>query len=257
METISSTITIKIKNMSKQPGKINSISIHMNNMKIDTMLMKDINLFVGANRTGKTFVLIMAWISGMCINVLMVSKLPKNVGIIFIQQLLDGSFDNQNFTGTFEGVHENTSFSFVVDNGKVTGYSVTIPEEVTKPQNVIFMSKNTRTFSDMERYCKMKDMFIKAGKTNEEALLEMGKLYKIYDIIFIEQRMTQLTTPLKINDITKAAISSAMIKTVDVIGYEPSTLLFFYIDAESAKIGSLAELSAGEQSIINMYTVNQ
>lgn len=242
--------------MSKQPGKINSLSVHMNGMNVDTMLMKDINLFVGANGTGKTFLLIMAWISGMSINVLMMTKAPKNVGVMFIQQFLDGSFDNQYFTGTFEGIHENASFSFVVDKGKVTDYTVTIPEDVTIPQNVIFMSKNTCTFSDMQRYCQLKDMMIKSGKTNEEALVEMGKFYKIYDITFVEQRVAQLTNRLKVESFAKSAISSALLKTIDEIGYEPSTLSFFYIDAEAASMRSLSELSAGEQSIINMYTVN-
>lgn len=109
------------------------------------------------------------------------------------------------------------------------------------------MEETLRTFSQIDQYLKVESMV----KTVEGML----ELYKLYDVAFMTRMKQKLEGGLKVSEEIKDTLKNNFELNVDLetIAIENNSVV--YTDSKG-KTSSLAMLSNGEQSLINMVLAN-
>lgn len=233
--------------------------------------MNSLSIFIGANGTGKSMILVLTW----CIN--MVVNLYHNYRFIteadfhkLSSNIFKWSFKDLNLNGTIEAQYFGDADNLVqiefvkgdIVSCKIGG--LTIPSS-----SPIFMSKQTRTYSDINKYFTIKKSlapslmkitsitlrsFFKPCK-ELQALLE---IYRVYDIIFMEELSKRLIMPHKIDpEISKKYFTSDLAKSIMYIKFDLYSRKFVgYTKFGDSKV-DLEMLSAGEQSLLNMLSTTK
>lgn len=253
-----------INNTPEKPGKLGNLKTitiqGIADMNIENMVHKEITLFVGANGTGKTLVLVMVWIISMLAMFYVKLRLTFKC-IEPLQFLLDNCFTDQTWTGKASIDFGNLEIGFELLDGKVIDVIVDEREEIKDVAPPVFMSKNTRSYDDIVSYFRIKKLL---GITDFHASVaentkKLVGLYKIYDIFFMER----LFSKVKDGYVLSAELSDTihkMFKDVNSkcgkivkLTYDDYKNDIMYEDTEG-NIKSVCSLSAGEQSLLNIYS---
>lgn len=240
--------------------------IHMNidglfkNFELDGQ--REIALYVGQNGTGKTFILIMQWLLGSMGTIYLNSakSMPEYEKIL--QFFFDKSFDNQTFIGKIGAAFEYLEISFELDNGKVKDLDIILTDNNVQIESdgfPVFMSKNTRLFSEIVKYLKTKKMLGMTGQItlyDDKKLEQLCDMWKLYDIMFIERMLIRLTDPnFKIKDVALKSFIEIMKKEIVKVTYDEPNCAFIVHEIKDGKeiTYSATILSSGEQAWLNMF----
>lgn len=219
------------------------------NITID-MSLNELTFLVGPNGSGKTLVLKFQWFIASVAYSLVMSK---NLGTSFstdhlTQYLFDNTFvDPEDFTGEIIGHFENATVQVTVDEGKIVGVIENL-DKITSASSPVFMSKDMRTFENLDQYIKVKESL-----DNPEDIM---KFYKLYDSMFAEQMIVKAE---KGHVIPEELKNMFKMYNLDKLNLDSLTIIdgkFHYVNTagESKK---LSKLSAGEQSLIVMFLGSQ
>lgn len=211
-------------------------------------------LLVGANGTGKTFMLKLTWILSTLCNAKLVN--PSTNLNILTQMLLDNTFDEHKFNGMVKVKYDNATMEFETDNGKVINSIAAFKKKVDTPIPAIFMSKDTRLYTDFIKYMKMKKALKISNsihKFTADNLKDLANLYKIHDINLIEQVLIKITPEYKFNKKLQDTLLS-LDRTFFVKSLSATDENIYYTDDKNVT-RSVTTLSAGHQAILNMYSV--
>ncbi len=229
---------------SKNLGHIRSMKIKTDQpvkMDID-MEYNQLLLFCGTNGSGKSLVMKYNWAMATIASIMtnMAQMSPPLTKIA--QDILDGTLEDQNINGELTAVFERGTLKLTLDHGKVVDGSYSPEDDVTRAAVPVFMSKVTRTFSQIQQYLKLE---------KEVGQEKMSKMYRIYDILYIEKLKHHLTTGFKLPENIKTALDGFDMAKHDIQELILENENVYFLN----KIGekkSLSTLSDGEQSLINM-----
>lgn len=243
-------------------GRIDSMTIDgIASMNIIDMTHKQIMVFIGANGTGKTLVLVLVWV------ITMLAMIYSRVGVAFkcidiLQWMLDKCFVDQDWTGKTGIKFTNLDIGFELKDGKVIDVTANKKGELIDIPMPIFMSKNTRTYEQIISYFKTRKLLGIHGEvsiTSMEDIEKLSGMFKLYDIFFMERLLTRL----KLGIIIRADISDKLHEMflganskcgkVVKMTYDDHKTDILYEDSDG-NIKSVNTLSAGEQSMLNMMT---
>ncbi len=163
------------------------------------MEFNNINIMAGMNASGKTFIMKMAWFSGYALQIYKVALAleRKNTDAIFaeeVQKLFRYTFDRaEELTGSvmiYDKEEEEYRFVISITNGVLSYFDINIinpakfsVKEISPPQ---FLSKEARTFDQLQKYLKFKKKF-NITMLDNKAVDELCEFYRIYDILWFEQ----------------------------------------------------------------------
>jgi hypothetical protein len=187
---------------------------------------KNLNVFVGANATGKSF--IFKTIFGICEGIELVKSGFFGEPTDALQYILKHTFDD------FEKLDFKVHLKFTEGNcdvevdGKVTQFDF---DHHLKYPRINYFSPNTRLFGNFDLYLTLKK------NVSEEDLL---KTIKIYDIIQIEKILNKLPADVKILNLNN--------EEEDVKIYVKDNKMF--MTRSNGTEVRLSSLSNGEQSLI-------
>lgn len=191
-----------------------------------------LNMLVGPNGTGKTAVMISLYIITKCMY--MLSQIGKNIEVF--QYIVDNSWDGDTLTGIigieYEDGNDIMSMRIEFMCSKIVAVSTNNEENFHKVKPIEFLSKNTRLFSDLDMYLKVK---------KEVGLDRITNFYKLYDISRFERMIAIMpfnSSHISMDDLPD--VSEVFIKDNKTYGK---------INDEEVPMSSL---SAGQQSWINM-----
>lgn len=235
--------------MSKKIGSFESLTLNITEpMKanFDLVTLKNISLFVGANGTGKTFILVNVFAISMIANGYVVSKGQFNKeGAQFIY---DNCFTDQNINGTIVGNFSGgVVVELVFEKGKIQTMTVLNTGGVTEVVQVKFFSSQMRTFDAINMYLKMRTMI--PGSTMEEKFTGMIKSFKLYDVMYLEHLIIKM--PLKVDDKMKEFLKGFDYEE-DVTEFNVDLTKGEFYATINNEIKYLSALGKGHQSIFNM-----
>jgi len=243
-------------------GNLKSLSTTLNNMNFKNLEVRMLSLYVGANGTGKTFILILNWIGALIAAVyahLNNNNVPKKIYEDLLQFVLDNSFSKNDFTGETEILFDNLTVTFALDNGKVTSLDFQHSKKVNVAAIPQFLSTNTRLFDDVVKYIRFKHALGIKGNLNistEEDIRKLSGIYKIFDVLFMETLILKLSTGLVLQEEISDIIFKQTSKKIVSMLYDADKMDIFYTDDKKVT-KSVLTLGAGEQSYINMIIANQ
>jgi recombinational DNA repair ATPase RecF len=234
-----------------------------------SMEFSSLNLFTGANGSGKSFIIKFAWYTSYMLQLYKVQLNinPKTSEDFFAEhasKLFGYVFDNSEEISGWIQIRDKErrklAFALELKNGELNSFDVDIidPKEflLSNIQSVKYASKETRTFEAYDRYKKIKKKFGLKSIATEEALDEICEFYKIYDVLWFE------SLPAKLIDF-QAALKKDNIRTnfldlinnsnadnnlegVTTLGLENDEPVFIFEDGSTEAI---KKFSSGVQSM--------
>lgn len=224
---------------------------HIKTMKIDTdqpaemkfdMEYNTLMLICGKNGTGKSLVMKYSWalstIASIMVNGGSIAPPLKTVA----QDILNGTLEDQNINGELGIVFERGNISVTLENGIVTKADFHCDDNVTAAAVPVFMSKVTRTFSQIQQYLKLE---------KEVGQVKMSKMYRLYDMLYIEKLKHHLTNGFKLPENIKTALDNMDMAKHDIQELILENETIYYLNKKGEK-KSMSTLSDGEQSLVNM-----
>ena len=228
--------------------------------KIDIDFNK-INTYVGKNGTGKTVLLKLAWFGTYITS----NKILEERGFL-PQNSIQEDFVNHTISKVFEEVDFNGKMVFNFENNLTTtlifekGICIDITysnlTKENKVTNILFMSKELRLFTELVRYLKLRKRVNGTERImSPDAFEEILNDYKIYDALAVEHLLQNL--PLEFSEM----ISKVLFEKYDFkknptrleVDLETCNFLLEYSDNTTENV---LKLSAGHQSILNMFAMN-
>lgn len=168
--------------------------------KLQVTDFNNINVFVGQNGSGKTFLLKSAWFTTYVLQAYKVLKQSSTGDInkemlTMIDYLIPMTFeDSENMTYDWTiGDKNKTIYSMTVaiEDGKAKSFKVDEKTEFDASEVTVakYATTNTRLMSDYERYLQTLKLMGGATKifSSTKDMIEFGKWYKLYDIMMFEQ----------------------------------------------------------------------
>jgi len=227
-------------------GNIVNIEFDMTKpMKMNSVVeFNKISLFVGPNGSGKTLILKMLWFANtVAMGAVKEKTLPLGMTIIDLAQFtLNHTFDNCDFEGSLKVNYERGSIKIAFVNGNVIGVEPDL-QDVTDMAVPIFMSKDARTFNQIKMIMQLQ------ATVGQEKTLEMVKLY---DLVYIEFLKKKLAKGLPITKEFKQSLDDFGLKQYDMQSFKIDNSSVYFTDSKG-KDTEMTVLSAGEQSIVNMF----
>lgn len=221
-------------------------------MKIDKPMAMDftieyrkLNLFTGLNGSGKSLIMKMSWACETIMSILL-SKAPSTDEAV--QYVLDNCFDDQNFNGEIEATFPKGMLKLILDNGKIKSVEHFIDPSVTICNPSVFMSTNTRTFTQINQFLK-----IEKTSSDPENILQF---FKLYDVIFVNILKHKLANGYKPTEEFKKTIKEEFKIEHDFDTFAIENDAVVWIDKDG-KRSNLSTLSAGDQSLINMTLASE
>jgi hypothetical protein len=175
---------------------------NFDNLEIE---FNQINVFAGANGTGKSFLFKAAWYMAFTLQLRQVHALVQNPNADKnfkeeAESVFDMTFfDSQDLSGAIQisdGKGEIYIYTISFQNGKIEYFNLDIKDldafKIGEITQVKYASKETRTFEGYERYLTTKNNF---GIDSFEGLEDFKKfngIYKIYDILWYENILATL-----------------------------------------------------------------
>ena len=228
--------------------------------KIDIDINK-INIYLGQNGTGKTVLLKLAWFGTYITS----NKILEERGFL-PQNSIQEDFVNHTISKVFEEVDFNGKMVFNFENNLTTtvifekGICIDITfsnlTKENKVTNILFMSKELRLFTELVRYLKLRKRVNGTERImSPDAFEEILNDYKIYDALAVEHLLQNL--PLEFSE----EVSKVLVENYDFkknptrleVDLETCNFLLEYSDNTTENV---LKLSAGHQSILNMFAMN-
>ena len=220
-----------------------------------------INLYVGKNGTGKTVLLKLAWFGTYITS----NKILEERGFL-PQNSIQEDFVNHTISKVFEEVDFNGKMVFNFENNLTTtvifekGICIDITfsnlTKENKVTNILFMSKELKLFTELVRYLKLRKRVNGTERImSPDAFEEILNDYKIYDALAVEHLLQNL--PLEFSE----EVSKVLVENYDFkknptrleVDLETCSFLLEYSDNTTENV---LKLSAGHQSILNMFAMN-
>lgn len=220
-----------------------------------------INIYVGQNGTGKTVLLKLAWFGTYITS----NKILEERGFL-PQNSIQEDFVNHTISKVFEDVDFNGKMVFNFENNLTTtvifekGICIDITfsnlTKENKVTNILFMSKELRLFTELVRYLKLRKRVNGTERImSPDAFEEILNDYKIYDALPVEHLLQNL--PLEFSE----EVSKVLVENYDFkknptrleVDLETCSFLLEYSDNTTENV---LKLSAGHQSILNMFAMN-
>lgn len=228
--------------------------------------LKNLNMMCGTNGSGKSFLNKILWLSSYFHN-MKLTALNNNIEISkektdieTIQFLLDNTFDEQNINGKIE-LYTKNSFGDIdsilkieLINGKMEKLELLFPEDCEESGTPIYLSKESRNFSMISRYLKIKQTLNIKNLESLDNIEKLSEFHKIYDILAFENLLIKLQNVNPVLEKLKKE-DNELFKSIgiDRIEIKPDSFDFNYYDSNNNK-KSLTTLGEGNQSILIMIT---
>ena len=243
----------------KSMGNIDRITCNITkpvNMEALDVSFNQLTVLVGQNGSGKSLAMIIVYCLGYISSAIVINKtLFKSVLIELSQFVFDHCFNDQNFDGVISGYFASgTHISITFKDGKVIDFDHYVPDDVTIPTPVVYMSSNLRTFNSVKSYLTVRKVIADAKNTAGELLtLEMLKTYKLYDVTYMEKFIASCPILVK-PDIAETLKRDYDFKdTLLEIKLDVDKSDFYYTCREKPDERKyLTTLSNGEQALLNM-----
>lgn len=228
--------------------KLNTISVQLKDfIDIDDLTLNEIMLLVGKNGTGKTFV------NKVVFALSNIAVMAQSHGVSDIKPLakhvIEGTFDNVDFTGTLSLTYDNGAKIIVGFNeGEIINAYMLDVQKGDQFPPAVYMSTGMRLFSNMDHYLKLRTRLLKDEKfLNEEAIKELLEDYRLYDILAVEKLI--MSCPIDLNqDYLNGFEDMVWPLTLDVSD-DKKKFVLNYPDGSQKQASVLGN---GEQSVINM-----
>lgn len=233
-----------IQEKNKSLGHIKSMKIKTDlPVKMDMdMEYNKIMLFCGTNGTGKSLVMKYNWALGTIASI-MTNTHPMSPPLSKVaQEILDGTLEDQNINGELISRFENGTLKLTLENGKVQTSEFERGEGITTAPTPTFMSKVTRTFSQIHQYLQLE---------KELGMERMLKTYRLYDVLYIAKMKARLSEGLEASPELKNALDGFDMAKHDIQKFILDNETVFFLNTAGER-KSMSTLSDGEQSIVNM-----
>lgn len=249
-------------------GGIESISINIDaplKLNIPSMNFNQVCILVGTNGSGKSILLKLNWVISYISEsyLLMKDQGITNFNLLSLaQEAFDKSFTEQDFNGDINvNYKDGNDIVIKIEKGKVLTFDLKFDKELTYSGIPIFMSTNTRTYDDIQRYLMIRKSLGIIGPivpALEPQFQQLSKMYKLYDLMFLERMYNSLMAkPLILSKLVKETLKDyGGTFDVESIGIDENKSDIYYINSKGIS-RSLTLLSKGEQSIINMFTAQE
>lgn len=242
-------------------GKLTSMNLFIESpikMNFLDLGLKELNILVGMNGTGKTFVMVCAWVMNYIMHTLVAKRnagdnsiTDDNIGQFVIQYSLSPSL-----TGVIKARFESGSTLDVsVKDGKVLSVVPNMSDDIDQSAMPVYMSSNFRTFSSMCTYLSVRKA---CGKTaHTEIIQEMVNHFKLYDVMNMERLILRM--PIKIDPAAMTALRDTgfgdNIKSIDV----DLDKCEFTAELHSTGVRRVIDrwYGSGHQALLNMFVNTQ
>lgn len=219
--------------------------------------LRNLNLLTGLNGVGKSFILKLNFaLTSFLASVHGISQSPlvshPRAYEEAMQYLLDGTYEDQRFTGEFTAEGDNARVKVILEDGQV----MKVDHFVAPGTNVgapLFMSTTARTFQQIRAYLKFRKLMGVTDVSKPDQMPKMLEGYRLYDILYIEKLLVFIKniTPAQlmvIENQLKAFDQEFNISQLTVTADESDIL---YTD-DKVSDQSLTRLGNGHQALINM-----
>lgn len=239
---------------------IPSMSIHIKelNINFENINLNNLTLLIGANGSGKSFILKMNWLINKYKQLKYIHCIDDSSSLY--QFYYDWVFNTTPLNGNvlytdyhnevFQGI-----LSFELINSKISNLNFRYATEPICP-TCVFMSTDNRLFTNIEKFFKLYNSF-------NEDITELINFYKPYDVEINKLYYDHFKDGLEINDFSIFKNFDNLIfgtyKYMKVyLADDNATILIDYIDKnDEEKTSYLNTYSNGEQSILNMILCNR
>lgn len=239
-------------------NQIRTLTLILDEPKMDFQQMdiKAITILVGANGTGKSFLMKTTWVLSYIACVLsQLRGLSQDQMIEIAQFIFDKSYE-QPFTATGDlgCVFENdnsTSIGVHLDMGKINSVALAGFDDAVKFPIPKYLSSKLRLFDSISMYLKIRKDKVALGVKDEELVGAMLEYYPLYDVMYVEGLIQ--SSPIIIEE----ERSKILVDNYDVEDIITSLTVDldksdFYVTFSSGAIKYMKSYSAGHQVIINM-----
>lgn len=220
--------------------------------------INSLNLFIGQNGTGKSFLLKIIWVFATHINNIAGSRqfsMPY-VEDKSLQELVNRSIKDNDITGNIRLDYNGGDYidcDFV--GGIIKNYDCNVRKEIISQSQPIYMSKDTRLVTDLTKYLAMKDMVGMKTMSDFAEFEKINKIYPLFDIIFFEKQILTIENLTKDRldklNLTIKSFDEKMEDFLDIkLDLLNSDVLF---STSSNPYKSLTTLGAGHQALFTMF----
>jgi len=255
---------IKVKDIGNSSFMLEDLEIELSN----------INVISGYNNSGKSFLFKFAWFTSMALNiykVILLSKTP-NIDELFeieVNDLFELTFtESEKLGGAIQIMDKNTDifvFTLSFKDGKLDYFELDIKDiskfELGNIPNIQYNTADARTFTAYEQYLQTKEILEISNFLNKEDIKKIGKMYRLYDILWFENMNKTIIDYGKeqeklkglfeiVNESFKNEKGHSLICTEKGKGFEVKDNIL-YISTEDTPI-KISSTSKGEQSLLMM-----
>ena len=228
------------------------------------MKAKALTIVSGTNNVGKSLTNKLIWLSTTFINMKITQaceQVTENKSDIeMLQFLLDNTFDAPDFNGevlftTREQLLNVAFFSigYSLVDGKIMDLKIDFPDDAKPMGAIIYLSKDARDFSNIEKYLKLKKLLQISDLDSWENLEKLGDMYKIYDIISIENLLNKIDNINPVLKMLKQSNTEDLLGGMDLVSieYDKNKSELYYVSSNNTK-KRLSTVGLGTQSILTM-----
>ena len=261
METMNTTFEESIKSFKGYTH----LNIQMTSPLVLTcgIELKPLSVITGVNASGKSLILKLTWVANFFSTFIIADRCENGetsneYHVETLQYMLDNSFIAQDFSGTFcFSVRDDIlsyalqSLSFDIECGVVTDVLVNIAPTVVEGINATFLSTYARDFSNITMYMKTKKQ-LGISEVDYEAIKQLGYMYMIYDITFMELLLFKLRDPLTVGKIKGSTLNEieGLERMISVVVDDSICGIYFINDDGNKQLFST--LGKGSQSLFVM-----
>ena len=246
----------------------------LNNMDLE---FNQLNVFVGENGVGKSFVFKSAWFASITLNFYkMLAMLgTPNLDERFEQEvnlIFELTFhESEKLSGVLQIMDKTAdiyAFTLAMHDGKLDHFQLEIFDQhkfdIGSIESVKFNSKEARTFEQYEKYSNLKKAFGVEQFTSNQDFKQMGEFYRLYDLMWFEEmamtirRFEEEPQLLeKIFDKLRPILNTKNVKGDLVVFRDGNKVIakdeMLYVQKEDSELSIFSSLSSGEQSLMMMF----
>lgn len=213
---------------------------------IDSMDMNSINIIVGQNDSGKSFLNKMIYFASLTAYMNLTGALKEvkaDSNKDKIQYLFNGIFVNpEELSGYIIAKFEHGTFECHFKDGEIGTGLVNYDSGVVDASYPKYMSTSTRLFSQIESILAMENYM------SESDIL---KKYRLFDLLHCHAMKEFALKTKVIGDTLSKLLKESYDVDVKEIGYDETELTFNYTTS-TGKVRPVSSLGAGHQSLLNM-----
>ena len=230
--------------------------------------VNQINIFIGKNGSGKTFLFKATWFMAFTLNLYKVHRMlnstpgaddrfKKELDIVFDLTYTEAD-QISGAVSISDSEDEIYDYYVLVEDGKISHFNIDIKNMekfTTNPiENIKYNTKEARTFNQYDSYIKIKKMMGITAYTTVEDFQKIGEMFRIYDVMWFEQMAARISGWEKGEE--KEWLQKVVELSSDIEELPDLNNLVFrnskiYIQ-EGPEIKSLAACSAGVQAMLMM-----